>query len=82
MLAVNAYSLFDRRRASQMGSFPGLTLWDNTTKAPENTPADPTPAIARPAISITELEAAPQTAEPISKRLMASRSVALVENKV
>lgn len=35
--------------------------------APENIPADPRPAIARPAMKTDELGAAPQMAEPISK---------------
>lgn len=35
--------------------------------APENIPADPSPAIARPAMKTDELGAAPQMAEPISK---------------
>ena len=39
--------------------------------APENTPADPIPAIVRPKINVTELGAAPQTAEPTSKIKMA-----------
>jgi hypothetical protein len=39
--------------------------------APENTPADPIPAMVRPRIKATELGAAPHTAEPTSKRKMA-----------
>jgi hypothetical protein len=34
---------------------------------PENIPADPKPATARPTIRAVEVGAAPQTKEPISK---------------
>jgi hypothetical protein len=40
---------------------------------PEKTPAEPRPAIARPIMKAVELGAAPHTADPISKRAMATR---------
>lgn len=36
---------------------------------PENTPADADPAMARPTMSAAEVEAAPHTADPISKMI-------------
>ena len=42
-------------------------------RAPVNIPALPRPAIARPTIRALELGAAPQTAEHISKSVMAVR---------
>ena len=41
--------------------------------APEKTPDDPQPAIARPTMKEVELGAAPQMAEPISNRPMQQR---------
>ena len=41
--------------------------------APEKSPADPTPAIARPMISAVEVGATPQINEPTSKMKMAVR---------
>ena len=43
------------------------------TIAPEKAPALPIPAIARPMMKTVEEGAAPQMAEPISKRRMAKR---------
>jgi hypothetical protein len=48
------------------------------TMTPENTPADPDPAIARPKINAFELGAAPHNAEPISKRETAMRKIILL----
>jgi hypothetical protein len=45
-------------------------------------PADPSPAMARPTMKATELGAAPQMAEPTSKRKMAARKLALTLKKV
>jgi hypothetical protein len=42
---------------------------------PENIPADARPAMARPAIKAPELGAAPQMAEPISKRTTVHRKM-------
>jgi hypothetical protein len=50
--------------------------------APENTPADPIPAIVRPRINATELGAAPHTAEPTSKRNIAKMKTYFGEAKV
>lgn len=38
-----------------------------TIMAPVNIPAEPTPAMALPAIKVAELGATPQRSEPISK---------------
>jgi hypothetical protein len=48
-------------------------------KDPDKTPAPPKPAIARPTINIAELFAAPQSREPISKRLKPKRKTHLCE---
>lgn len=48
------------------------------TMTPENTPALPAPAIARPMIKAVELGAAPQMAEPTSKVPMAAKKTYLV----
>lgn len=49
------------------------TAYAMMTRAPEKIPADPTPAIARPMMRATEVGAAPQTTEPISKMKIADR---------
>lgn len=51
-------------------------------RAPENIPADPRPAIARPTIRASEVGAAPQTAEPISKIVIAIKKTHLIGKKV
>lgn len=43
------------------------------TKLPENIPAEPIPATARPAIKVSELGAAPHIAEPISNTVIVPR---------
>jgi hypothetical protein len=49
------------------------------TVAPENIPADPTPAIARPTMKALEFKALPQTADPTSNIKIAIRKIDLVE---
>ena len=51
-------------------------------RAPENIPADPKPAIARPIIKVTELGAIPQTREPISNIAIADRNTHLMLKNV
>lgn len=55
------------------------TVYAIITKAPENNPAEPTPAIARPTMSVTEFGAAPQMADPISKIPIEIKNVHLIE---
>ena len=43
------------------------------TLEPENMPADPRPAIARPMMNAVEFGAAPHNAEPTSKMPIATR---------
>lgn len=47
------------------------------TIKPENIPEVPVPAMARPTINEFEFGAAPQMAEPISKRMMPMRKTGL-----
>ena len=49
--------------------------------APENTPVQPIPAMARPVMKTIGLEAT-RTSDPISKMAMAIRDTALVELNV
>lgn len=49
---------------------------------PDMIPADPRPAIARPRMNATELGAAPQIAEPISKSRIADKKVYLTLKNV
>jgi len=51
-------------------------------RPPEKIPAAPRPAIARPTIRAGELGAAPQTAEPTSKIVMAIKNTHLIGKKV
>jgi hypothetical protein len=51
------------------------TLRPTIRMAPEKIPAAPKPATARPRIRPRELGVTPQTREPISKRVKASRNV-------
>lgn len=46
---------------------------------PENMPADPKPAMARPIMKAIELGAAPQSADPTSKITIESRKTHFVE---
>lgn len=48
------------------------------TMTPENTPEDPTPASALPRMNVTELGAAPHSAEPASKIIIAARNTNLL----
>jgi len=47
--------------------------------APVKIPLDPVPAIALPTMRAVEFGAAPQTAEPISKRTIPERKTHFVE---
>lgn len=49
------------------------------TKLPERTPALPSPATARPMMSVMELFAIPQRSEPNRKTIMATRNAVLTE---
>jgi len=51
-------------------------------KSPAKTPAEPTPAKARPRINTIDVGAAPHTAEPTSKRAKADRKTHLMEKWV
>lgn len=51
-------------------------------KAPEKTPALPTPATARPMMRALLVGAAPQTRDPSSKMPMAMRKTHLMGKKV
>jgi hypothetical protein len=62
-----------------IGRFWRGTEYATMIRAPEKTPALPTPAMARPTIKALLLGATPQTREPISKMEMASRKMYLME---
>lgn len=62
-----------------MGLLASGTICAIITVAPENMPADPIPAIARPTMKASELGAPPQTADPTSKMRIAIRKMVLVE---
>jgi hypothetical protein len=51
----------------KMGRLRSGTLYPIMVMPPENRPAAPTPATARPTMSMGELTAAPQITEPSSK---------------
>lgn len=51
------------------------------SKAPENRPAEPKPAIALPTIKATEVGAAPQIALPTSNQNRAIMNTNFVENR-
>jgi hypothetical protein len=55
------------------GSFPNGTTATRRMTDPENIPALPIPARARPIINAFEFGAAPHTTEPTSKRAIAER---------
>ncbi len=55
------------------------TEYAMTIKAPENIPAQPMPAIARPTIRALDVGAIPQTSDPSSKIPMALRKTVLME---
>lgn len=67
---------------SQIGLFSSGTKPATIMSAPENTPADPIPAIVLPKISATEVGAAPHSAEPTSKRKIAKMKTCFGEAKV
>ena len=48
-------------------------------RAPENIPAHPRPAIARPIIRAVDVGATPQTKDPSSKTPIADRKTDLIE---
>ena len=50
--------------------------------APDMIPEEPKPAMARPTMKEVELGAAPQMADPTSKRKTADRKTALILKKV
>src|SRR4051812_25324648 len=52
------------------------------TRAPENIPADPTPATARPTIRALDVGAEPHTADPTSKIKMAVKKTVLILKNV
>jgi hypothetical protein len=54
-----------------IGLFCNGTLYAIIISAPENIPAEPTPAIALPTIKVIEFGAAPQIALPTSKMKIA-----------
>lgn len=62
-----------------MGRLASGTICAIITVAPENMPADPIPAIARPTMKALELGAPPQTADPTSKIRIAIKKMVLVE---
>jgi hypothetical protein len=64
--------------AIYMGRFWSGMISTIMTVAPEKMPADPIPAIARPMMKTTELGAAPETADPISKTITADIEANLV----
>lgn len=61
------------RNPVHIGRFCSGTLCMIITIAPEETPADPSPAMARPRMKAVEFGAAPQITEPSSKRPMTAR---------
>ena len=67
------------RNPVHIGRFRSGTLCMIMTIAPEKTPADPSPAIARPRMKAVELGAAPHRTEPSSKRPMTVRKTYLGE---
>jgi hypothetical protein len=58
------------------------TAVDTTMKLPVVIPALPKPAIARPKISIIELEATPQSSEPSSNKNKDAKYAFLIEYSV
>lgn len=64
-----------------IGLFTSGTAYAIMTRAPENIPADPTPATARPMIRATEVGAAPQMTEPTSKIKIAVKYTHLMLKK-
>ena len=68
--------------AVKAGRFARGTDLAMIINAPENMPAPPMPATARPMMSATELGLAPQMAEPISKTKTAPTKVHLMDNIV
>jgi hypothetical protein len=50
----------------------------NRTTTPANTPAEPAPEMTLPPIKAPDVGAAPQRADPISKRTIATMNTTLV----
>ena len=69
----------DPIRPTKIGRLASGTICAIITVAPENMPADPIPAIARPNMKALEFGAPPQMADPTSKIRMAIRKTVLVE---
>jgi hypothetical protein len=65
-----------------MGLFSIGVVCVRITMAPPDMPAEPTPAIARPNMNAVEFGAAPQMAEPTSKRTTAIEKMIFGEWKV
>jgi hypothetical protein len=51
------------------------------TMPPENSPAEPSPAIARPRIKPMEFGVAPQRSDPTSKMVIEERKTHLIGNR-
>jgi hypothetical protein len=66
------------RKPMYIGLFGSGTISDTTTVAPENIPADPIPAMARPMIKAVDDGAAPHRAEPPSKITIDTRKRSFV----
>lgn len=64
---------------TKMGRLASGTICATITVAPENMPADPIPAIARPTMKALEFGAPPQMADPTSKISIAIRKTVFVE---
>lgn len=62
-----------------IGRFTNGTEYATMISAPENTPAEPRPATARPQINAIEFGATPQTRLPSSKMKIAMRYTHLME---
>lgn len=65
--------IIEIQRNSQIGRFARGTVYARIVKAPENIPAAPTPATARPIINAFDVGAAPHTTDPTSKIMIADR---------
>jgi hypothetical protein len=65
-----------------MGRLATGTVWARMISAPEKTPAEPAPDMARPMMRTVLEGAAPQIAEPISNIKIETRNTVLIEKKV
>jgi hypothetical protein len=66
------------KRPCHMGRFRSGVSGIIMTMTPENTPAEPQPAMALPSMKAVEVGAAPQRAEPASNRTTAARKMVLL----